>query len=332
MPREDDTRIRAASVIPGHEQWLSSASFWLPTRFVPASAWNEHGPFAMWAVTAFGPRTLVELGTHYGFSYFTMCDAIRRMGLPTKAWAIDSWEGDEHAGFYDHRVYDAVREINADYEDFSNLLRGYFDSQVDNFEDGSIDLLHIDGRHRYEDVKEDFETYLPKMSSHGVVMFHDIAERHDDFGVWKFWEELAGEHPSFAFRHGHGLGVLGVGSELPDAAERFFAAAENHADEIRATYEHLGGRLNQLADHDLSFDGLHAGIHEREVALQDLTSQRDQLAAQVAALTTRSDELEEARAAAETTVKQLSDELLRTRATLSWRITRPLRAMRRRRL
>lgn len=327
----EDTRIRAARVIPGHEQWLSSASFWLPTRFVPASAWNEHGPFAMWAVTAFAPRTLVELGTHYGFSYFAMCDAIQRMGLPTRAWAIDSWEGDEHAGFYGQEVYDSVREINADYEGFSTLLRGYFDTQVENFEDGSIDLLHIDGRHRYEDVKEDFETYLPKVSDRGVVMFHDIAERHDDFGVWKFWEELAERYPSFAFRHGHGLGVLGVGSELPDAVKDFFAAAEDHAEEIRASYEQLGGRLNELADHDLSFEGLHTRIYEGEVALENVTRQRDQLAVQVAQQVAQVETLEEARVAAEAVAQKLSDELLRTRATLSWRVTKPLRAVRRRR-
>lgn len=33
-------------------------------------------------------------------------------------------------------------------------------------------MLHVDGRQRYEDVKEDFETYLPKVSDRSAVLFH----------------------------------------------------------------------------------------------------------------------------------------------------------------
>ena len=104
------------------------------------------------------------------------------------------------------------------------------------FRDGSIDLLHIDGLHTYDAVRNDFESWLPRMSRRGVMLFHDIAERRADFGVWQLWEQLSVRYPSFTFQHGHGLGVLGVGDALPESVLRFLHCSEAEAREIRAFF------------------------------------------------------------------------------------------------
>src|SRR5215204_1627697 len=91
------------TALPPHEdvspRCVSRASFWSPLHVVE-SAWLQHGPFAFWLIEAIQPKSLVELGTRNGFSYLTLCQAVQRLGLSTACYAIDTWRGDDHAGFY----------------------------------------------------------------------------------------------------------------------------------------------------------------------------------------------------------------------------------------
>ena len=77
--------------------------FWRPDYLEP-SAWTEHLPFAFWLMEAQRPKTFVELGSHHGTSYFAFCQAAGRLGLDVRCYAVDTWRGDEHAGFYDERI------------------------------------------------------------------------------------------------------------------------------------------------------------------------------------------------------------------------------------
>ncbi|GAB0117160.1 class I SAM-dependent methyltransferase [Acidisoma sp. 7E03] len=226
------------------QTWLSPASFWAPDDVVQ-SAWLEHGPFAFWLIDALRPRRYVELGTHNGFSYFCVCQAVQRLDLGTACYAVDSWEGDDHAGFYGEEVFASVRRVNeAKYRGFSTLMRGFFSEALPYFPDASIDLLHIDGRHGYEDVLEDFENWRPKLSERGVVLFHDVNVRERGFGVWRLWHELKDRHPAFEFDHGHGLGVLALGSEVPEALKPLLFANEDTAAAIRHSYARLGRAIS----------------------------------------------------------------------------------------
>jgi len=191
--------------------------FWGAGRPGAPSAWWQHVPFAHWIVCAARPNVLVELGTRAGVSYAAFCQAVQRAGLPTRCHAVDTWRGDRHAGSYDESVFaEFSRHHDAHFGSFSTLLRCTFDDALGCFEDGSIDLLHIDGLHTYEAVRHDYQSWLPKLSDRAVVLFHDVEERTGDFGVWKLWEELRERHPSFTFLHGHGLGVLAVGGNVSE--------------------------------------------------------------------------------------------------------------------
>jgi len=223
-------------------QFLSPSAFRLPERLV-GSAWHGHAPFAAWLIEGQRPQSLVELGTHAGFSYLCFCEAVRTAGLRTQCTAVDTWRGDEHAGFYDESIFaDLERYHSVRYSAFSRLLRMTFDEAADHVPDGSVDLLHIDGRHRYEDVSADFESWRPKLSDRAIVLFHDTTVRERDFGVHQFWSEVSAQRPHFEFLHGHGLGVLGIGSALPARTVALFEANDNphRRAVIRACYQRLG--------------------------------------------------------------------------------------------
>ena len=91
----------------------------------------------------------------------------------------------------------SIHHHDARYGSFSTLLRSSFNGALPYFADGRIDLLHIDGFHTYEAVSGDFKAWQPELSPRAVVLFHGINVRDRGFGIWRFWEELASNHPHF---------------------------------------------------------------------------------------------------------------------------------------
>jgi O-antigen biosynthesis protein len=215
-----------------------------PDRVSGAWAWAEHAPFAFLAMELARPRCFVELGTHSGMSYLAFCQAVAALQLPTRCFAIDTWKGDEHAGKYDEILPGLRKYHDPLYGSFSQLVQTTFDEASVRFLDGTIDLLHIDGLHTYAAVKHDFETWLPKVSDRGIVLFHDTAVTDRNFGVYKLWQELEGQYPSFEFKHSFGLGVLGVGKSLPEGFVEFLQAAPREPEKYRAFFEALGARAS----------------------------------------------------------------------------------------
>lgn len=293
------------------DQLISQVLAFKPQRLVFPYGWCGHIPFAAWLMKLHQPNVFVELGTHSGNSYFAFCQAASEYELPTLCYAVDTWEGDEHSGEYGEEVFGDVSAYNTQrYAGFSTLMRMRFDDALAYFSDGSIDLLHIDGLHTYEAVKADFESWLPKLSDRGIVVFHDINVREREFGVWRLWEELSEVYPHCSFYHSHGLGVLVVGSAVDPAIVGAIRSCD--AQHMRLLFNtaadavlerHL--RLAAEKKLDASAVSLEALVHEQEVRVADLKSQLE--AAQT-----------EHAVALDRTVTALKQ-------SLSWRVTAPLR-------
>jgi predicted O-methyltransferase YrrM len=73
-----------------------------------------------------------------------------------------------------------------------------------------LDLLFIDGDHRYEGVRRDFEMYSPLVRSGGLLAFHDIAQS-GELEVCKFWDEVKQKYTYKEIIHQSGKGAAGIG-------------------------------------------------------------------------------------------------------------------------
>jgi hypothetical protein len=231
--------------------WVSPSSTFKPKRysFGGPGPWSGHLAFANDLVAAERPKLLVELGTFYGESYFGFCQALEEKSIVCTCYAVDTWQGDAHGGFYGDDIYADVEAYNrAHYSSFSHLMRMTFDEALSYFSDDSIDILHIDGHHSYESVRSDFEYWIRKVRPGGIVLLHDIRIRTAGFGVWRFWEELCASFPHYAFAHSAGLGVvMKPGAERPGHFLRELLSADSDEQARAGRYYAVLAECLQLA-------------------------------------------------------------------------------------
>jgi hypothetical protein len=288
-----------------------------PLRTGVPSAWYGHVPFGHWLTSSLRPALLVELGTHNGVSFSSFCDAVLDAELSTTCFAVDTWQGDPQAGEYGEEVWlDWYSFSQRHYGDFVHLLRETFDEAVSRFEDGSVDLLHIDGLHTYDAVRNDVNRWLPKMSDTGVVLMHDIAERDLDFGVWRVWEDLRASYPTFEFHHEHGLGVVATGSRVPAALAPFVDALDPDAARLRARFAGAGDRLKLEEERIALHRRLSLAYAERDAALR----QGDENEHALALIREEHDLLQQDRDGLAAAVADL-------RGSTSWKVSAPVRAV-----
>ena len=294
---------------------ITAASF-TPNSLQSPNAWVGHLPFAAWVIQEVSPKIFVELGTHTGNSYFSFCQSVLENGLSTKCYAVDTWQGDEHAGQYNEDIFAKVNEHHqAHYAGFSRLLRMTFDDAVTYFADGSIELLHIDGLHTYEAVRHDFERWLPKLAPGAVVMIHDTNVRERNFGVWKLWEELQASYPNnLEFVHSHGLGVLQLNNAPDNKKLEWIQPSSPEKQRLVDYFAALGSRhlehfeLDELKQHAAN---LNQAVVERNGQITNLNQAVAERDGQIAGLNQ--------------TVIGRDQEIVALHSSNSWRITKPLR-------
>lgn len=232
-------------------------SYWNIDNLTP-TAWGGHIQFLFCLVALSKPRRFAELGSHFGASFFAYCQASKRMGISTEPVAIDCWEGDDHTGSYESDVFENFKYVFKKHSDIAKYKRMFFEEAVNLFDDKSVDLLHIDGLHTYEAVKNDYDTWINTLSDTGIILFHDINVHEREFGVWQFWSELKKKHPTMEFKHSHGLGVAYVGTDMSHPVVRLmniFTSDEHIREFLQHHFETVSQEkitlaLNEYALHE----------------------------------------------------------------------------------
>ncbi|MCK7582324.1 MAG: class I SAM-dependent methyltransferase [Chromatiales bacterium] len=224
----------------------------LPEHLAGSDSWTGHIPFAFYLMAALRPAHVVELGVFAGNSLFAFAQAAQKLALPVRISGVDTWESDPHSGGYDGAaVYQMVLEQQARYPDRVELHQASFDQARAAFAPESVDLLHIDGYHHYEAVSHDFLTWRETLTRAGVVLFHDIAVRRDDFGVWRFWDEIKREYgpeQTLEFTHSNGLGVLLLApvDRYPERMQSLLDAYRNAPETVRTLFRLAGQRVQDV--------------------------------------------------------------------------------------
>ena len=164
------------------------------------------------------PERALEIGTARGGTLLFLCKlaslraTIVSVDLP--GGRFGGGYGKIRAWFYQHfaRRRQRLHLLQGDSHSTGmlNRVKAAFSGQP-------LDYLFIDGDHRYEGVKSDFEMYAPLVRSGGLIAFHDIVNgpAGNVGGVPRFWSEIKAQYRHTeiidnASQGGFGIGVLYV--------------------------------------------------------------------------------------------------------------------------
>mgnify|MGYP001608272322 FL=1 len=122
-----------------------------PVMFAPPewlthiSSWHEHIPFAMFLVSILKPEIITELGVMNGDSFCSFCQTVKTLNLNSRCYGVDTWQGDQHAGYYQPNDILSVLRQHHDprYGGFSNLIQSTFDEALRHFNDSSAEKKRL---------------------------------------------------------------------------------------------------------------------------------------------------------------------------------------------
>jgi predicted O-methyltransferase YrrM len=154
-----------------------------------------------------GAKLVLEIGVYGGSSFFPLSLAMKQTGgtaAGVDPWAVESClEEMENPA---NKAWWGSQDLESIYRDFMARLRQYGVHNnivvhrqkscdvIDRFEDGSVDILHIDGNHCEKMAYEDSVNFLPKVKVGGHIFFDDVnwTEREGVLSTQKGLDYLLG--------------------------------------------------------------------------------------------------------------------------------------------
>lgn len=178
----------------------------LQARCAIQTAWAGLGPIGYELAAHLKPKHVVELGSYGGFSTCCLGLALLDHSPGSILRAVDTWQGDPHAGYYPEDVWRQFSWLRSELglEDVIKPLRMTFQEAAAQITE-PIDLLHIDGWHTFKAVRQDLKLFRGKLAPGATVIFHDVNAHF--VGMRIFWLWLSLNRPTALVPYSHGLGV-----------------------------------------------------------------------------------------------------------------------------
>ncbi len=167
---------------------FDEAFFALPENFGIQQIRAEIKEFATMVLSRKDIKKILEIGFgYYGSTHFLWRQIADQVtSIDYQQSRINAF-GENMRKFYGKWVLDDKKSsfIYGKSAETSVLKKTY------SFLKDGVDLLFIDGDHRYEGVMADFLLYAPLVRPGGIIAFHDAIAQADDFGVPQFLKELS---------------------------------------------------------------------------------------------------------------------------------------------
>lgn len=122
-------------------------------------------------------KKTVEIGTFKGRSTYFLAKAVQEVN-GNRVVTIDHHQGNEEHQNKENMPKGGTWDIFVKNMQDRGLFAWIMPIKKSSVEaaksyDEKIDLLFIDGSHKYEDVQQDWESWSPKLVDGGIVIFHD---------------------------------------------------------------------------------------------------------------------------------------------------------------
>jgi hypothetical protein len=220
----------------------------------PRGAHRQSVPFAMALVQMLRPRRVVALGLGDGDVYLATCQAVAALGLDAACRGIDEAPSVELRAHHDARYGAFSRLITASPATAASRLGDSGDSgdsgdpgDPGDVGDAPLDLVIVDPSGGIDGAAA-FAGWRARTSARAVVAVYD----NDGGGRGEpLWRELAADRPSFQLDHAGGLGIVAIGSDVPDPVRELAALGPADAAALRSCYARVGAAAADVVAREL---------------------------------------------------------------------------------
>jgi len=163
------------------------------------------------AVNSIKPKTIVEIGTCNGGTFFIWTNLASELAITcdlNKSKIRDELYHSFPPPDSNCKVIPLAGDSHS--EQFLETVKQSLNGN-------QVDFLFIDGDHTEEGVKRDYEMYSPLVRSGGIIAFHDILEKQPIPGnqVFYFWDDIKKSTKTEEFvkdysQTGYGIGIIHV--------------------------------------------------------------------------------------------------------------------------